>query len=153
MEGVSLRLILKDSGVNWHYICLPILLILTWRLIYSSKKREQERKRAMILKEGTKVLQHTSTGFKPNFMPSMSAFLFIFLMKKEYIPWSLSCFNFLIPRNSLELENIHTKAFVDVSRVGRSFGKCSAWEENGLPGERVCVGRLGRQEVNTQINY
>lgn len=40
-----------------------------------------------------------------------------------------------------------------MSRVRRSFGKCSGCEENVLPGGRVCVGRLGRQEESMQVNY
>ena len=60
LKGVSLRLILKDKGGDRHFICFVNLELEVVR--YFLKKKGQQKKGALILKEGIKAPPHTCIG-------------------------------------------------------------------------------------------
>ena len=136
-----------------------ILLILTWGLTYSSKKSGQQKKGALISKQGIEEPLNLYWGFKK--MSCIGCLLLKcyfgnkkrmdFKSSNDFIRWLLNSFD--LPRYIWFRikEMIHTKAVVDISRGGGSFGSCSAWEGvNDSHGGRVCLRelRLGGNYAN-----
>lgn len=60
--------------------------ILAWGLRYSLKKRKQQNKCALILKDGAEApVANFVLGFKENFMQSLLASLLFLLLKKRIV--------------------------------------------------------------------